>query len=280
LKFEILDLKSEIQNLDADKIKTNLNTKRIGRQVFVYEHTTSTQTIARQYAAVQNHDGLVFFAEEQSAGAGRPGKSWHSGRADSILCSILLERNRLNTELLSISLAVAVAEAIGSSTDSRVQVKWPNDIMLNGKKLAGILLETVRTSEASTNSHQPSTDDYCIIGIGINCHQQKEDFPAELAPLATSIDIESHSIVDRNLLARRLIISLDHWLAAAENNPRQVTERWRQLSIQLGHRVTLVSNGHKFSGTCTGIDPETGLIVHLDTGAVRLFDAVHTTIVK
>ena len=96
--------------LDPDEIKSNLKTKRIGRKILVYESTSSTNDIAAEYARNKQNDGLVVFAEEQTAGRGRAASQWLSGRADSILCSIILIENMLNAELLSLTCAVAVAE--------------------------------------------------------------------------------------------------------------------------------------------------------------------------
>ena len=128
--------------LDPDEIKSNLKTKRIGRKILVYESTSSTNDVASEYARNKQNDGLVVFAEEQTAGRGRVASQWLSGRADSILCSIVLIENMLNAELLSLTCAVAVAEAIDGQGGSRAKIKWPNDVMLNGKKVAGILLES------------------------------------------------------------------------------------------------------------------------------------------
>jgi BirA family biotin operon repressor/biotin-[acetyl-CoA-carboxylase] ligase len=119
-----------------------------------------------------------------------------------------------------------------------------------------------------------------ILGIGINCHHSKDAFPGELQKTSTSIDIETGTICDRLSLARRLLTSIDHWLDMAEKNAERVIDQWRKLSLQLGHRVTLLFDGRKFTGNCIGIDPEKGLIIQLDHGGVRMFDAAHTTIVK
>ena len=156
-------------SLDPDKIKANLNTKRIGRKILVYKSTSSTNDIAAEYAKNKKNDGLVIFAEEQTAGRGRAGTKWHSERADSILCSILLTACKCSAELLSLTLAVAVAETIGKLADSHAKIKWPNDIILNGKKVAGILVES-KTIKARTA---------CILGMGINCHRKKTSFPLE-----------------------------------------------------------------------------------------------------
>ncbi len=92
--------------------------------------------------------------------------------------------------------------------------------------------------------------------------------------------MESNSVSDRILLAKRLLTSIDQWLETAEKNGDKVIDRWRELSIQLSHRVTLLFNGTSFTGHCIGIDPEEGLILQLDTGGVRMFNAAHTTVAK
>ncbi len=256
--------------LDPDKIKANLKTKRIGRKILVYSCTSSTNDIAAEYAKNKKNDGLVIFTEEQTVGRGRAGTKWHSSRADSILCSIVLTDCKCNPELLSLTCAVAIADGLGKIGGTEAKIKWPNDIILNGKKAAGILLESKIDNDGNTY----------IIGIGINCHQSKDSFPAELQPVATSIDIESQSIADRVSLAKRLLISIDHWLEVAEKDSKKVMDQWRKLSIQLSHRVKLIYNGQEFTGNCIGIDPEKGLILQLDTGGPRFFPAAHTTIAK
>lgn len=256
--------------LDSDKIKTNLKTKRIGAKILVYNSTSSTNDIAIEYAKNKKNNGLVIFSEEQIAGRGRMGTKWISGQADSILCSIVLTESKCNAELLCLTMAVAVAEAVGKVGSSEAKIKWPNDIILNGKKVAGILLESELNNSGNTY----------IVGIGINCHQSKESFPVELQSFATSIDIESRTKCDRISLSKRLLTSIDHWLETAGKNSKDVTQQWRKLSIHLSHRTTLIFNGTKFTGNCTGIDPEKGLILQLDTGGVRMFDAAHTTIVR
>ena len=249
--------------LDPDRIAVNLKTNRIGRKVLVYDSTSSTNDVAAEYAKNAANDGLVIFAEQQTAGRGRGGNRWHSSRADSVLCSIVLAENELPVELLSLVCAVAVAEAVGKPA----RIKWPNDIMLNGRKVAGILLES-------------KPHGACIVGIGINCHQRKDSFVDELQPIATSIDIETNSVSDRNSLARRLLTSMDNWLDVASQAGDEVIEQWRNLSIQLGHRVKLIYSGRQFAGNCIGIDPEDGLILQLDTGGIRMFDAAHSTVVR
>ncbi len=268
--------------LDPDKITAGLKTKRIGRNILVYDSTSSTNDVAAEYARNTENDGLVIFAEQQTAGRGQAGNQWHSSRSDSVLCSILLTENELPTELLSLTCAVAVAEAIGKPA----RIKWPNDIMLNGKKVAGILVESkslpisdCRMPISKSKIENRKSKIY-VVGVGINCHQKIDSFTAELQPIATSIDIETQSVTDRISLAKRLLTSIDHWLELAARNGKKVIGEWQNLSIQLGHRVKLIYDGRQFAGNCIGVDPEKGLILQLDTGGVRMFDAGHTTIAK
>jgi len=260
----------QIDRLDPDKIKANLKTKRIGKKILVFKSTSSTNNIAAEYAKNKNNDGLVIFAEEQTKGRGRAGAKWFSKPYLSILCSLLLADIKCAPEMLSLASAIAVAETVGKPATIHAQIKWPNDIILNEKKVAGILLE----------SKQINGTLFYILGIGINCHQNKNSFPSELKNNATSIDIESSTVCDRIILAKRLLTSIDHWLETAQKNSKIVTQKWRRLSIRLGHRVKLLYNGKKFAGNCIGLDPEKGLILQLDIGGVRMFDAAHTTIVK
>ncbi|UCG55959.1 MAG: biotin--[acetyl-CoA-carboxylase] ligase [Phycisphaerales bacterium] len=256
--------------LDPDKIKANLNTRRIGRQVVVYSSTSSTNDVASEYARNTDNDGLVIFAEEQTAGRGRGGNIWHSYRGESILCSVVLTRNRLDAELLSLACAVSVATGLGKVGADQASIKWPNDILLNGKKVAGILVESKSGDRAGV----------CVVGIGVNCHQTRDCFGAELRPKATSIDIESRTVCDRTTVARRLLTSLEHWLEVAEKDSRAVTDQWSALSVQLGHRVRLNCDRQEFAGNCIGVDPQEGLVLQLDAGGVRMFPAAHTTIIK
>lgn len=256
--------------LDPDKIRTNLRTERIGSRIVVHDRTSSTSDIAAEYARNPANDGLVVFAEEQAAGRGRAGATWHSRHGDSLLFSVVLIGSELANELFSLTVAVAVAEAIGPIGGRRVRIKWPNDILLDGRKLGGILLES--RNSAANRAH--------VVGIGINCHQTREDFPPEIRDLATSIDLAGSVRCNRITLARHVLTSLDHWLTIARSDENRIIDTWKTQSTQLGHRVTVSCDGKEYTGNCIGVDPVKGLILHLDRGGVRMFDAAHTHIVK
>jgi BirA family biotin operon repressor/biotin-[acetyl-CoA-carboxylase] ligase len=261
---------SASDKLDPDKIQSDLKTKRIGRKVLVYDSTTSTNDIAAEYAKNIDHDGLVIFAEEQTTGRGRAGAKWLTGYGDSILCSIVLVENKCSAELLSLVSAVAAAQAINQNSGIPTQIKWPNDILLNRKKIAGILLE----------SKQQEEQIFYILGIGINCNQAKNDFPEEIRKTATSISLETRSCCDRVILIKELLTSLEHWLKIAQKSSNKVISQWQELSILYHHRVKLLYDGKKFIGNCIGIDPQEGLILQLDSGGTRFFHAAQTSILK
>ncbi|HPC95934.1 MAG TPA: biotin--[acetyl-CoA-carboxylase] ligase [Sedimentisphaerales bacterium] len=287
--------------LDPDRIRFKLKTRRIGRQVLVYERTGSTNDVAAACATHQDNDGLVVFAEEQTAGRGRTGASWQSPYGESLLFSVLLIGCPPAGELLSLTCAVAVAEALGTVGGHRARIKWPNDVLLADKKVCGILVESKRVSRISNLVSRPpgssrgssrDTNQACpersrgeirdttVIGVGINCHQSTDSFPPELRDVATSLDLVAGGRCDRITLARRTLASLDQWLRTAEENKEQVIKTWSDLSTQLGQRVTLSYDGRAFTGHCIGIDPANGLILQLDRGGVRMFDAAHTTLLK
>ena len=257
--------------LDVDVIEANLHTPTVGKQILIFKCTASTNDVAWEYATDEKNSGLCVFAEEQTAGRGRGRAKWLSAQGRSILCSILLLDCQCGAELLTLASAVAAAEAINRYTQLETRVKWPNDIIIRGKKVAGILLESKTTNDRI---------DY-VIGVGINCHQKEEFFQKhEFQMPPTSIDIESSTFVDRNSLAAQLLASFDQWLTIAQESSQKIIDTWRRLSSQLGHRATVEYDQKRFSGNCIGVDPAKGLILQLDDGGVRMFDAAHTTIVK
>ena len=257
--------------LDVDAIEARTAGGVIGGKVVVYNSTASTNDIAWQYADNPVNNGIAIFAESQQKGRGRQGNKWLSGKGQSVLCSILGLGCKCKFEMLTLAIPIAIVETMGAFGVSRAKIKWPNDVLIKGKKAAGVLVES-RTTKGKS--------DY-VIGIGVNCHQDEEFFGKhDLAMPATSIDIETGNCVDRNELAAALLKQSERWLLIAETKKKQLVQRWQQLSSQLGHRVELKYNQQKFSGNCIGVDPLKGLILQLDSGARRMFDAAHTTIIK
>ncbi|MHC4927458.1 MAG: biotin--[acetyl-CoA-carboxylase] ligase, partial [Planctomycetota bacterium] len=147
------------------------------------------------------------------------------------------------------------------------RIKWPNDILIDDKKLAGILVEK------KTHGQQQ----HYVVGIGVNCHQDEGAFNEHRLKIpATSLAIETGKEINRNTLTAAVLGSLEQWLSVEDNN--SVLHRWQQLSALLGRHITVESNNQTYSGFCRGIDPAEGLVVQLDTGMVKIFHANQTTI--
>lgn len=252
--------------LDPDHIRENLKTNALGSRVIVYGSTASTNDVAAEYARNPRNHGLLVLAEQQTAGRGRGANRWLASHSDSILASLVLIDNDLPSEWVSLTAAVAVALAIGP----RARIKWPNDILIGGKKVCGILLESRPFSEHSAY----------ILGLGINCHQQVEDFPPSLREEAISLDMVQPQRTDRVTLVQRFLVELEHWLGVARERNSEILQQWQQRCLQFGHRVTLCFNGRQYEGQCLGVDPTEGLILKLDHGGVRHFAAAQTHIIR
>ena len=252
--------------LDPDQLSQGIAPFHVGAKVLVFDDTASTNDIAAEYSRNPDNHGLVVVAEHQQQGRGRSGNAWLASRGQSLLCSVVLNDTALKAERLSLVSAVAVAETIGP----QARIKWPNDILIGGRKACGILLES---------KPWPSHTAF-ILGIGINCHQQDKDFPPALRSSATSLDMALKTRTDRIVLARRLFAVLDQWLDIGRQDAKNVVDAWQRVSLLWGQRLTILYQGRSFTGHCMGIDPEQGLVLKLDHGTVRMFDAAHSSIVN
>jgi BirA family biotin operon repressor/biotin-[acetyl-CoA-carboxylase] ligase len=260
--------------LQVDRLRTGLRTQRVGRRVEYIPATTSTNDEALQRIDDADADGLVIFTEYQTAGRGRLGRRWLSPRGASLLCSLLLieKDNSFSGGDLVLLSAVAVADAIVACTGVAVSIKWPNDLSASGRKLGGILIES-RACRDGSRAY--------IVGIGINCLQQRGHLGDELVDSATSLEIESPNPVDRTALATRLLQELDRWVAPPrEWSDGELRNGWLARAGPMGQRVRLQHNGRVFSGSMIDVDPSAALVVQLDEGGVRAFDVASTTVVN
>ncbi len=252
--------------LDPDRVAAQLQTQWLGARVVVYESTASTNDVAAQYARNPNSHGLAILAEEQTAGRGRGGNTWLASRGQSLLVSLVIINPSVPPGLVSLAASVAAAHTVGTWA----RIKWPNDVHLQGKKICGILLE-----HRSYAAH-----DAAILGLGINCHQQRSDFPPGLQASAISLDMAGPGRTDRSLWLCRLLTELEFWLAQAQAGSEAVVAAWKQRCLQFGHRVALQYNGQRFDGQCLGVDPDQGLILKLDHGGMRHFSAAQSHVIR
>lgn len=209
---------------------------------------TSTQAAAFALAGEGAPDRTVVVADHQTAGRGRFGRRWHDEPGASLLLSILL-RPRLappRLSLLSYAAAVAVAEALEAAAGLAARVKWPNDVLVDGRKIAGILLE-------SRIGPVPAV----VVGIGINVGQRA--FPPDLAPRVTSVALAGGRSTDREALLAALLEAFDTWRGRLEGEGfAAVRARWLALSDTLGRRVRVDGR----AGVAVDLDAEGALVLH------------------
>ena len=221
----------------------HFDTERIGRRVLVFEHLDSTNTRAAARAeADPEADGLVLIAENQSAGRGQSGRVWQSRPGSSLLMSVVLRPppELRRPVVLTAWVAVSVAEAILTLTGVQAKIKWPNDLLIRGKKVCGILIEqTGSAADLST-----------IAGIGLNLTQTTEEFAQADLPDATSLGIISGGLFDMHTAAGVVIRKLDHEYSRLLAGERVAVEAdWKWRVGLLGRQVVIE---HPGGATTTG----------------------------
>ncbi len=256
-----------------DEIKRDLGTDIIGHDVISLDKIESTNDAARRKFDEGASEGLAVFAEHQTRGRGRLGREWTSPPRSGLLMSVILTPGLKHERLsvLTTMAAVAVSEAIQEMASVPAMIRWPNDIMLRGRKLGGILVE------GWANAGSPAF----VLGIGLNINLAEEQFPAGLRPIATSLSIETGRTLDRIEIARGLLRSLDRWYGEMRaGHDALISQHWRQRSSTLGQRITIVENGQRYTGRALDISLQEGLILQLDRGITRVFDASRVTVAK
>jgi BirA family biotin operon repressor/biotin-[acetyl-CoA-carboxylase] ligase len=248
-------------------IRDHLNTLILGRRIELYEQVSSTNDIAKADAKRGEPEGLVVLAEEQVRGRGRMGRTWTAPPGSSILCSVLL-RPRFSPEqafYLTIAAALAIYRAVGRpTTDDHVKlqaaIKWPNDVLVNGRKVAGILSE----SEFVGGEWR-----YAVVGFGINANLQDEELEElrAVAPVATSLSAEWGVEVDRTLLLARVLTELEGlYLALQSGQFGPVYDEWVLALESVGRRVTVNNGRGMISGQALRVERDGSLVIKTDAG--------------
>ena len=254
--------------LTADAITRGFQPARIGRRVLLFDEIGSTNAYCLQVVAADGPgtDGTVVFAEFQSAGRGRLGRKWDCPRGAGLMFTALIWESpeRLSITRLMMATAVGVCRGIEATTDVETLIRWPNDIYVRDRKIAGILAEAQPRAEGAMP---------VAIGVGINCLQHAGHFPDEVRDRATSLEIESRGSVDRTELARATLRELDDLLAPSGRwSDEALASVWLERIGDIGQRVNVSCNGESFSGRVLDIHPDMGLLMQLDSGARRQFD--------
>ena len=247
-----------------EEILSRLSPEYPCRELLAYEPSVgSTNDVLKELARKGVPQGTALVAGHQSAGHGRRGRAFSSPPDMGVYLSILLRPNCAPTELMHLTCAVgtAMCDAVETTTGLRPGIKWTNDLVVGNRKIAGILTENGLNAQGLV--------DYAIIGTGINCSQQPEDFPPELRSTAGSLAMALGRSVDRPELAAQMLASFARMDAALYSGKERMLSRYRQDCITLGKEVSLVRGAEIRHGTALDIGPQGDLIVRFrDTGEV------------
>ena len=242
-----------------DEIRDGLDTRIFGKRDIVYfRETDSTNTRAKDLAARGAPEGTLVVCDKQKEGRGRKGRHWFSPSQEGIYASLILRPTISPGEALKITMltAVAVAETLLSLTQLEVKIKWPNDILVNGKKIGGILTEISAERDAI---------DYVVVGLGLNVNTRR--FPDDIREKATSILIETGKRFSRVGFMRGYLKRYEEYY---ENCKRTGFEpfrkRWREHTDIIGHQIIVEADGKKYVGEVLDINKDGALILKDSNG--------------
>ncbi|MFP6902050.1 MAG: biotin--[acetyl-CoA-carboxylase] ligase [Verrucomicrobiia bacterium] len=249
--------------LAVDLQSRQRNGQLIGNAIRVLPQTTSTNDEASRAALEGHPEGLVIFAESQSAGRGRMGRRWSSPAGRGLWFSVLLRPSLAPSECtqLTAASANALVRAIQSTTGITPEIKWPNDLLIKGKKIAGILTEMSAELE-----HVRSV----ILGIGIDANQTASEFPADLRGIATSLKLATGKSVSRADLAEAVLRELDREYARIlAGQFAAVAEEWGSRCSTLGKQVTIAMGTRRVRGRAEALDENGALLLRTEHGRIE-----------
>jgi BirA family biotin operon repressor/biotin-[acetyl-CoA-carboxylase] ligase len=249
--------------LNQEKLKRSLAGKFIGHQLHYYEEIGSTNDEAFLLGLSGAPEGTALIANKQSAGKGRMKRVWHSPAGSNIYTSIILRPKIESAKAPQISIlaGVAVADVLESYCPDRIKLKWPNDVLIDGKKVCGILSQ-IKTAASEV--------DFIVLGIGINVNISYSQFPKEICNLATSLAIETGREISRQELIISLYENLGKWYKhLMQDGFGRVKEKWLSMSPMIGELVQVMFQEEAVSGKAIGID-EDGSLILLATGNKEL----------
>ena len=227
--------------------------------IYWFETIDSTNTRAKEMAASGACHGTVLIADQQTGGRGRMGRSFHSPAGSGIYMSVILRPMCQAAELMHLTCATAVAAVAGVEAATGLQpgIKWTNDLVFERKKLGGILTELSLSSSGMV--------DYAIVGIGINCTQRAEDFPAEIRDIATSLQLCTDTPINRAQVIAMILVELDN---ICKNLPSvaAILARYRENCITIGQEISLVRGEEIRHGKALDMDEAGALLVEFPDG--------------
>lgn len=252
-------LKSIPDFLLPDEIRDQLSTKILGqKEIYYFEDIDSTNNEAKKQANLGCPEGAIVLSEMQNNGRGRIARSWFSPAGKGIWLSIILRPpfHPYDAPKCTLLAAVAVTKAIQKTTGLQCGIKWPNDILYEGKKVVGILTEM--SAEMDAVNH-------VVIGMGINVNIAPEEFPAELSSIATSLSIAAGKPVARLPLLQSILSMLEiEYLKVIQHGFIEMLNDWRELSVTLGQTVDILGGAKETSGLAVDIDTDGALLVNIN----------------
>jgi BirA family biotin operon repressor/biotin-[acetyl-CoA-carboxylase] ligase len=246
-----------------DEIRLGLQTKFIGQNIHYQESVPSTQKIAHRLANENAAEGTVVISEEQLSGKGRMGREWHSPKYTGIWMSLILRPNisLANAPQLTLLAAVSVVQAIEEVAGLRPEIKWPNDLLLKGKKLTGILTELHAEADRIHS---------IIMGIGINVNQQLSDFPPDLHSIATSLAIEKGEKISRSSLIRSIFKRFENlYLLYLEEGFAPIKLLWESYAVSIGKQIKARTLNEVIEGKALGITDDGVLQIQDKNGKIH-----------
>lgn len=241
-----------------------LQTERFGKHVKYYDEVDSTQTVALSLVAEGAPEGTLVLAERQTAGRGRMGRQWHSPKGKGLWMSMILRPKHIPltfTPQLTLLVSVALCRAIRAIVPVEAGIKWPNDLLIGGRKAAGILLES--SAENETLQH-------IIAGVGIGVNLEPDDYPPELRNVATSLFIEAGYRIDRVELLCRFLLEWEQLYALYhEQGFAPIKLLWEALSVSLHKPIRCQTAQGLVDGYAEGIDELGALAIRLQDGTIR-----------
>jgi BirA family biotin operon repressor/biotin-[acetyl-CoA-carboxylase] ligase len=237
------------------ELRPLVNTRDLGQVLHCFDEVGSTSDVAKELAEDGAGHGEVVVADAQTAGRGRRGRTWVSPPGRNLYFSAILrpELPPHRAPELTLVASVAMCEAVRQSGVEAAGIKWPNDILVGGRKLAGILTEMAA---------EPDRVQWVVIGVGVNVNLSPEDLPEELRGEATSLRIEKGSEVPRALFAAACFARLEEWVERhAEEGFAPVRDAWRRLSVTLGREVLVRTGDRELRGVAEDIDDSGSLVI-------------------
>ena len=251
--------------MTTDDILSGLQNQTIGRQIQTYGRVSSTNDLALQCGIDGAAEGRLILAESQTQGRGRHGRSWLAPPGSSILASVIL-RHRLRADqvgLPNLIGAVAIATAINELTNLSARIKWPNDVLIQGRKVSGVLTELEYDRD-----RQP----FFVMGFGVNVNTTRTDLPEELRASATSLQIESVREISRVVLLQAILHRLEeNYLRLKHNDTEPIIATANRLLYFSGDSIQINTAGEVFHGQAEAIDQDGGLLLRDVNGKRRKF---------